>query len=114
PGVTIELWRNGAVERKGVTDDRGEIVFQGLQPGQYRVTATLDGFNAAVLWSRVTAGTTTVPVELKVGAIEETVTVSGASPRVSVQSTLRGLVRREHQFNTEAYDKIDENGWQDA
>src|SRR6185295_14334745 len=31
-----------------------------------------------------------------------------------VQSTLRGLVRREHQFNTEAYDKIDENGWQDA
>src|SRR5437667_5914398 len=69
----------------GVTDNAGFYRLQNLPPGTFSVTAELRGvatFKREAILMR--AGSTfTVDIELKVGAIEETVTVSGESPMVS-------------------------------
>src|SRR6185295_5799551 len=74
--------------RSVVTDDRGQYLLIDLRPGTYSVTFTLPGFSAfkrdgLELPSNFTA---TVNADMKVGALEETVTVSGASPVVDVKS----------------------------
>ncbi|MGC4080656.1 MAG: TonB-dependent receptor [Vicinamibacterales bacterium] len=96
PGVTVEVASPQLIERvRSVsTDERGAYQLVDLRPGIYSVTFTLAGFNTSKregleLPSDFTA---TVNGELKVGALEETVTVSGASPVVDVQSTAKAQV----------------------
>jgi hypothetical protein len=86
PGVTVtatgpELIRPVA----GVTDNAGYYRLQNLPPGTVMLTAELPGF---AMFKRegilMRAGSTfTIDIELKVGALEETVTVAGESPMVS-------------------------------
>src|SRR5262245_63861964 len=80
PGVTVEAASPALIERvrSVITDDRGAYQIVDLRPGTYTVTFTLTGFSgvkrdALELPSNFTA---TVNAELRVGAIEETVTVS--------------------------------------
>ena len=59
-----------------------------LRPGLYKVTFTIQGFSTFIqdgieLPSNFTA---TVNADLKVGAVEETLTVSGQAPVVDVQN----------------------------
>src|SRR5579862_3472750 len=91
PGVTVEASSPALIEkvRTVVTDDHGEYKIVDLRPGTYVVTFTLTGFNVVKqggidLPSSFTA---TVNAELKVGAVEETVQVSGQAPVVDIQST---------------------------
>jgi hypothetical protein len=91
PGVTVEAASPALIEkvRSVVSDDRGVYLIVDLRPGTYTITFTLTGFSpfkreGLELPSNFTA---TVNADLKVGALEETVTVSGASPVVDVQST---------------------------
>jgi len=93
PGVTVEASSPVLIEksRAVVTDAQGQYKIVDLRPGTYVVTFTLPGF-ATVKREDVelTADfTAAVNVEMKVGAVEETVTVSGASPVVDVQTTQR-------------------------
>src|SRR5713101_552751 len=93
PGVTVEASSPVLIEksRTVVTDAQGQYKIVDLRPGTYVVTFTLPGF-ATVKREDVelTADfTAAVSVEMKVGAVEETVTVSGASPVVDVQNTQR-------------------------
>jgi hypothetical protein len=90
PGVTVEAASAALIERvrSVVTDGEGLFKIVDLRPGVYTVTFTLTGFNTVKrdgvdLPSGFTA---TVNAELRVGAVEETVTVSGAAPVVDVQS----------------------------
>src|SRR5687768_15122660 len=90
PGVTIEASSPALIEkvRNVVTDDQGQYRIVDLRPGTYTVTFSLPGFN---LVSRegvelTTGFTATVNADLRVGSIEETVTVTGASPVVDVQN----------------------------
>src|SRR5262249_29813426 len=71
--------------------------------GTYAVTVTLPGFATVRRDGIVITGdvTLTVPVEMKVGAVEETVTVTGASPVVDVQNT-----RRETTINSSAIETL--------
>ena len=66
----------------------------GLRPGVYTVTFALQGFNTLKREGIELTGdfTATVNAELKVGSLEETITVSGASPLVDVQSVTRQTV----------------------
>jgi hypothetical protein len=93
PGVTVEAASPVLIEkvRTAVTDDQGQYKIIDLRPGTYTITFTLSGF-ASLRREGVelpAAFTATVNADLRVGAVEETITVSGQSPTVDVQSTLR-------------------------
>jgi hypothetical protein len=93
PGVTIEASSPALIEkvRVAVTDDSGQFKLVDLRPGTYSVTFSLAGFNVIkVEGIQLTSGfTATVNGDMKVGAIEETVTVTGASPVVDVQNVMQ-------------------------
>ena len=93
PGVTVEASSPALIEkvRATVTDGEGLYRIVDLRPGTYSVTATLPGFSTAKRDGIVLTGTVTltVPLEMKVGALEETITVTGETPVVDVQNTRR-------------------------
>src|SRR5262245_44760293 len=90
PGVTIEAASPALIEkvRTVITDDQGNYKIIDLRPGTYTVTVTLPGFSTfrreGIELSA--AFTATVNAELTLGAVEETVTVTGGSPMVDVQN----------------------------
>src|SRR5437667_2657494 len=96
PGVTVEASSPALIEkvRTGVTDGAGQYRITGLNPGTYSLTFTLPGFNVVRREGIELGGTTTltIPVEMRVGALAETVTVSGETPVVDVQTTRRETV----------------------
>src|SRR5512143_4009264 len=78
PGVTVEAASPALIEkvRSTVTDGEGLYRIVDLRPGTYTVTAMLPGFSTARRDGIVLTGTVTltVPLEMKVGALEETIT----------------------------------------
>jgi hypothetical protein len=96
PGVTVEAASPALIEkvRTVVTDGRGQYRIEDLRPGAYTVTFTLPGFSTVKREGIQLTGTFTasVNVEMRVGALEETITVSGEAPVVDVQSTTRQRV----------------------
>jgi carboxypeptidase family protein len=90
PGVTVEASSPVLIEgaRVAVSDDQGVYRIVDLRPGTYRVSFTLPGFKVYVRDGIVlsSAFTATVNGQLEVGAIEETVTVTGAAPVVDTQN----------------------------
>ena len=86
PGVTVEAASPVLIEKIRVvaTDGQGLYKIVDLRPGVYTVTFSLSGFNTFRREGvELTTGfTATVNADLKVGTVEETVTVSGASPEV--------------------------------
>lgn len=90
PGVTVEAASPALIEkvRSVVTDGAGQYRIVDLRPGTYTITFALPGFATVRREGIELAGsfTATVNGELRVGALEETVTVSGEAPVVDVQS----------------------------
>ena len=93
PGVTVEASSPVLIEktRTAVTDGTGQYRIEGLRPGTYEVVFTLPGFQTVKRQGIELSGTfvATVNADLKVGAVEETITVSGETPIVDVQSVRR-------------------------
>ena len=90
PGVTVEASSPVLIEkvRSAVTDEQGQYRIIDLRPGMYTVTYTLTGFSTVKregieLQPSFTA---TINVELRVGSLEETITVAGSSPIVDIQN----------------------------
>src|SRR5436309_11860661 len=84
PGVTVEASSPALIEgsKTAVTDANGLYRVVDLRPGPYTVTFSLQGFTSLKregiqLPAEFTA---TVNAELSVGALQETVTVSGEAP----------------------------------
>jgi hypothetical protein len=90
PGVTVEAASSVLIEkvRTVVTDDTGQYRIVDLRPGTYVVTFTLQGFSAVRREGIELSGdfVATVNGDLRVGNLEETITVTGESPIVDVQS----------------------------
>jgi hypothetical protein len=104
PGATVEAASPALIEgRRVVTSDgQGRYSIVDLRPGLYTVTFTLEGFTTVVrqgidLPSNFTA---TVDATLGVGSLQESVTVTGASPLVDVQQTTRTQVLSREALDT--------------
>jgi Carboxypeptidase regulatory-like domain len=100
PGVTVEVSSPVMIEktRSVVSDSEGRYSVVSLRPGTYSVTFTLPGFGVVKrdgieLTSDFTA---VVNAEMRVGTLEETITVTGESPIVDTQAiTQRHVMTRE-------------------
>jgi hypothetical protein len=105
PGVTVEASSPALIEkvRSVTTDGQGLYRIVDLRPGVYTVTFTLPGFSTlrregVELTSSFTA---TVNADLRVGALEESITVSGEAPVVDTQN-----VRQQSTFARSTLDAI--------
>ncbi len=91
PGVTVEAASPALIEktRATVTDGSGAYQIINLQPGTYTVTFTLPGFNTFVRDQIELSGSfvATVNADMRVGALAETITVTGQTPLVDVRSS---------------------------
>ena len=91
--MTVEASSPALIEkvRAVVTDGTGQYRIVDLRPGTYAVTFTLPGFTTVQREGIELAGTftATVNAELRVGAVAETMTVTGESPIVDVQSATK-------------------------
>src|SRR5437764_12617265 len=96
PGVTVEAASPALIEkvRSVVTDDTGQYKIVDLRPGAYSITFTLTGFSTVKRegLELTGSGTITVNAELKVGTLEETITVTGETPVVDIQNSARQAV----------------------
>ena len=113
PGVTVEASSPALIEksRTVISDASGQFKIVDLRPGVYAVVFTLQGFNTyrregITLTANATA---TVNGEMKVGSIEESITVTGEAPLVDVQNAGRSQV-----VNRELLDTVPTGGqvWQ--
>ena len=100
PGVTVEASSEALIERTRTvfTDAQGRYNIVDLRPGSYTVTFSLTGFSTVkreeILLSA--AFTATVNADLRVGALEETITVTGESPIVDTSNVVkRQIVDRD-------------------
>src|SRR5437867_7164385 len=100
PGVTVEAASPVLIEktRSAVSDSTGQYRIVDLRPGTYDVTFTLTGFQTVKREGIVLSGTfvASVNADMKVGALAETITVTGETPVVDVQSTLsQSIIKRD-------------------
>src|SRR5262245_16218964 len=123
PGVRISI-----ENRSTLTNEKGEFVVVGLKPGHYEVIAELAGFTTTRIVVEITANhIARLALTMRVGGVEETVTITGQTPSVDVQTVHAGRGRAfgtpadigvsagvaggVRHFNTEAYDRINDNQW---
>ena len=129
PGASVEA--SGPMVAKAVTDVRGRFRLINLVPGDYVVTATLQGFSTTTTHAKVTArAETSLALQMQVGSVAETVTVTGQTPTMDLHSAMRQAIvggakmsapppaaspafdrRANGPFNTESYEHLDENGF---
>ena len=84
PGVTVEAASPVLIEkvRSAITDENGAYRIVDLRPGTYTLTFSLAGFNTQIREGVELAANfvATINVDLSIGTLQESVTVSGASP----------------------------------
>jgi Ca-activated chloride channel homolog len=133
PGATVSLRIGQRVERTTVTDARGEFRFENVNAGSYEIDVALAGFTS--LTTKVVLSEKGLPplrLTLVAGGVQETVTVAADTPKVDSLQIREASRNRAAPaaagaavhampfppgtpppgmapFNTEAYDKIDEN-----
>jgi len=89
PGVTIVVTHQGSgAFRQVVSNSDGSYFVTNILPGPYRITAELPGFRKYEKSDLLlTVGNTaTLDITLGVGALEESVTVTGEAPLVDITS----------------------------
>ena len=101
PGVEVQVTQTatGAV-RFAITGARGEYVLSNLPIGPYKLEAKLQGFSTySQVGITLTVGASPViNVAMKIGAIQESVTVTANSPLVETRNTGVGTTVTEEQM----------------
>src|SRR5581483_12337258 len=96
PGVTVEASSPALIEkvRSVVSDAEGQYKIIDLLPGVYTVKFSLTGFSSVRREGiELSAGfTATINTELRVGELEESITVTGQSPLVDTQNVVQQKV----------------------
>ena len=124
PGATVSIAPGPRGGRASiVTDEKGGFAFFGLDPGRYMITASLAGFRDATTATAVRAGETAmIGLTLEIASTTESITVTGGDasryrrPQTGARYPLPSgyndtRAHRRRRFNTEAYDRIDDNPW---
>ena len=105
PGVTVEAASPALIEKVRVvtTDGEGRYNIVDLRPGAYTVTFSLVGFSTFKREGIVLSSGFTAPlnVTMSVGALAETVTVTGESPVVDTQT-----VRQQGTLNARELESL--------
>ena len=96
PGVTVTASGERLIggDQVQVTDASGAYRFDRLPPGSYSLRFELPGFKTVERGDvRISAAfVATINARLEVGALEETITVTGESPTVDVRSNVQQIV----------------------
>jgi len=104
PGVTVEASSSALIEksRTVVSDGAGQYRITDLPPGTYAVTFTLTGFSSVKREDVAVSGSgvITINADMRIGALEETLTVTGSSPIVDTQSVRREVVLNNETLST--------------
>jgi hypothetical protein len=110
PGVTVEASSPSLIEktRAVVTDGSGQYRIVDLVPGTYSVTFKLEGFNTVQRGGIEISGsfTANVNADLRVGALEETITVTGETPVVDVSSATQQRVLTQEALDAAPVDRV--------
>jgi hypothetical protein len=92
PGVTVEISSPALIggSQNIVTNEAGQYRAVDLRPGTYTISCTLPGFQTVRVEDVVLRAsfTATINVEMATAGVEETITVSGASPLVDVRTNV--------------------------
>ena len=115
PGVTVGLIESPP--RRAITDEQGRFRFAGLPPRVYTLTAELRGFTTLQQAVEVRAGAVAeLTLAMRVGALQETITVTGTSPTISASTASVSRGRRDDRregitppANRESYDQVEDN-----
>jgi len=103
PGATVTLTNLGTgLTRSIVTDSTGEYTVPSLPTGKYRLVAELPGFRTVTM-PDIDLGVDQhlrFNVQLSIGTVSETVTVSGSSPLVQIATSELGTTVGEEQIKT--------------
>jgi hypothetical protein len=95
PGVELTLSNERTnISRSTVTNERGEYAFANIDPGSYFLKATLPGYKT-IERREIQVGTQqfiTLDLMMEVGAIEESITVTGQSPIIETSNASQGTV----------------------
>ena len=95
PGAAVTLTNeNTNLARATITNGQGEYAFAAVEPGIYRVKVTLTGFKT-IERAAVRIGTQSfliLDLDLEVGSIEESITVSGQTPLIETANASHGTV----------------------
>jgi len=95
PGVEVTLTNEAtSLSRSTVTNDSGEYSFAALEPGSYRLKASLAGFRPVDL-TGIRVGTqqfVTLDLKLEVGAVAEAVSVTAEVPLIETSNASTGTV----------------------
>ena len=104
PGVTVEAASPALIEKvkSATTNESGQYRIVDLRPGTYAVSFKLAGFTTIVRDGIVLETNFTAPinVDMRVGALEESITVTGESPVVDVQTSSRREVVSQELIET--------------
>jgi len=93
PGVTVEVASPGGVQT-AVTDGNGRFVMTNIPPGQTQVTASLRGFTTVRNTFNYDQRPREMEMVLRIGALAETITVSGEPPLINTRSATREMMIR--------------------
>ncbi len=104
PGVTVEAASPALIEqsKSAVTDGTGQYRIVDLRPGTYVLTFTLPGFTTVRREGLQLTGTQTltIPADMRVGGVQETITVTGETPVVDVKNARREMVIQSETIQT--------------
>src|SRR5436190_4815013 len=96
PGVTIEASSPALITkvRTGLTDETGQYRIPDLPPGTYKISFTLTGFTTVVREGveLTGGGVMTIGADMRVGNVSESITVTGESPVVDIQTARQQMV----------------------
>jgi hypothetical protein len=103
PGVTVEAASPALTDkvRTVVSDSSGQYRIVTLPPGRYTVKFVLTGFTVVQRDDVTVSGSGVIPInaDMRIGTLQETITVSGASPLVDTQTTRRETVIDSETIN---------------
>ena len=103
PGVAVTATNPKMVGKaETISDENGTYRLLNLTPGVYKIVYTLEGFQTSIREGIQLSMEQTLDLgaKMKLGSIEEKMTVTGSVPLIDVKSTAKGMTLNKEVFNS--------------